>query len=319
MTMARPVLLAWRRYQRRSDVLAEALRADVLWRATRWKSKAARPLDYANHTVRDMVELKRRKPPYAIAQTPPHATALAPYLTRVPYVIDAHNAQFQSWWTRAPGAEFLLRRARVVLTHTAEADEIAKRTFPGLPTLVVRDPLRMISTPPQPGDWVFVVASVSPDEPLDVLFDTVEAMPDVQFTTTAPIGRLPPELRDRALRLRNLRRLGFLAISEYEMVLARSRAVLVLTDRPATQPSGACEALSAGRPLVVSHTDTTEALFGNFATLVANDRDDMVRGIRAALANQDGIRIAAAQAAWMRTSGEELHRLKDFLHAPAAT
>ena len=297
--------------------MAEALGADVLWRFSRWKWKAARPVDYAAHTLRDVRDLRHRRPPFVIAQMPPHATALAPYLSRIPYVVDAHNAQLQSWWAHAPGAEFLMRRARVVLTHTVEADEIAREAFPGLPTLVVRDPLRMIPSAREPGDWVFVVASVSPDEPLAVLFDTIEAMPDVQFVTTAPMDRLPPEQRNRALRLHNLRRLGFLAIADYEVVLARSRAVLVLTDRPATQPSGACEALSAARPLVVSRTDTTESLFGSFATLVANERDDMVRGIRTALLTEDGARIAAAQAAWMRTSAQELQRLQDFLRAPA--
>src|ERR671935_2384989 len=126
----RPVLLAWRRYQRRSDVMAEALGADVLWRFSRWKWKAARPVDYAAHTLRDVRDLRHRRPPFVIAQMPPHATALAAYLSRIPYVVDAHNAQLQSWCAHAPGAEFLLRRARVVLTHTVEADEIAREAFP---------------------------------------------------------------------------------------------------------------------------------------------------------------------------------------------
>jgi glycosyltransferase involved in cell wall biosynthesis len=295
------------------------LDADILWRPAHWKTKVLRPLDYVAHVARDWRALKERRPPFVMVQTPPHAVAFAPRYARVPYVVDAHNAQFQSWWARAPGAEHLLRAAQLVVTHTAEADAIARTAFPGLRTLVVQDPLRIIPSHGVAETWVFVVASVSADEPLDVLLDAMAALPDVTFATTAPVARLPVQLRRRALELPNLRLIGFLSVPDYEAVLAQSKAILVLTSRAATQPSGACEALSALKPLVVSRTETTEALFGNFATLVENDRDDLMRGIRTAVGQTDRRPITAARAAWMRRSDEQLRRLNSALALPNGT
>ncbi|MGW5666817.1 hypothetical protein [Micromonospora sp. NPDC003776] len=314
--MSHPLFISWKKYQRRSDVLAQALGAEIVWRPHRATGKLLRPGDYLAHARQDLARLRAERPPYVIAQTQPHFTALAPYLARVPYVVDGHNGQFQSWWRRVPGAEQVLRGARLVLTHNREADRIARAAFPGLRTLVVHDPLRNIPPAPPQG-WVFVVASAAPDEPMDVLIEAIEALPDVLFATTAPLHKLPESLRERAARLPNLRTLGFLDLPDYEAALAGSRAVVVLTDRDGCQPSGACEALSAARPLVVSHTATTEELFGSFATLVPNEATGLAAGIRSALAAEPtrASRIAAARHAWTARTSAELTELMSVLAA----
>ncbi|MFI6262291.1 glycosyltransferase [Micromonospora sp. NPDC051006] len=316
--MSAPLFISWKRYQRRSDVLAQALGAELAWRPAKATPKALRPFDYLAHTWNDLKLLRSRRPSFVVAQAQPHLAALAPYLGRVPYVVDAHNGQFQSWWRRVPSTETVLRGAKLVLTHTQEADVIARAAFPGLRTLVVHDPLREIP-PAAPRDWVFVVATVAPDEPMDVLIDAIEALPEVNFVTTAPLHRLPPPLRERAERLPNFTTLGFLDLPDYEAALAAARAVVVLTDRDATQPSGACEALSAGRPLVLSHTRTTEALFGSFATLVANEPEALAAGVRKAIGDDPAAagRIAAAREAWMSRTEAELEMLRSHVSAEA--
>ncbi|MFG3685666.1 glycosyltransferase [Micromonospora sp. NPDC047740] len=317
--MTPPLFISWKRYQRRSDVLAEALGAEMVWRPHRAKGKLLRPGDYLAHARQDLARIRAERPRYVIAQTQPHFTALAPHLAGVPYVVDAHNGQFQSWWRRVPGTEQVLRGARLVLTHNREADRIARAAFPGLRTLVVHDPLREIP-PASPRDWVFIVATAAPDEPMDVLIDAIEALPDVGFATTAPLHKLPEPLRERAARLPNLRTLGFLDLPDYEAALAGSRAVVVLTDREGCQPSGACEALSAGRPLVLSRTSTTEELFGSFATLVPNESVALAAGIREALDEDPtrAARIAAARTAWTARTAAELAELASALPAEVA-
>ncbi|OKI89252.1 glycosyltransferase family 1 protein [Micromonospora sp. CB01531] len=317
--MSPPLFISWKKYQRRSDVLAQALGAEMVWRPHRATGKLLRPGDYLAHARHDLARLRAERPPFVVAQTQPHFTALAPHLARVPYIVDAHNGQFQSWWRRVPGTEQVLRGARLVLTHNREADGIARATFAGLRTLVVHDPLREIPPAPPQG-WVFVVATAAPDEPMDVLLGAIEALPDVAFATTAPLHKLPEPLRDRAARLPNLRTLGFLDLRDYEAALAGSRAVVVLTDREGCQPSGACEALSAARPLVLSHTATTEELFGTFATLVPNEAVALAAGVRAALADDPArpVRIAAAKSAWQARTAAELAELASFLPSWAA-
>ncbi|RKN49518.1 glycosyltransferase [Micromonospora endolithica] len=316
--MTAPLFISWKRYQRRSDVLAEALGAEMVWRPHRATGKLLRPGDYLAHARHDLARIRSDRPPYVVAQTQPHFTALAPHMARVPYVVDAHNGQFQSWWRRVPGTEQVLRGARLVLTHNRAADQMARVAFPGLRTLVVHDPLRRIP-PAAPRGWVFIVATAAPDEPMDVLVEAIEALPDVDFATTAPLHKLPEPLRERAARLPNLRTLGFLDLPDYEAALAGARAVVVLTDRDGCQPSGACEALSAGRPLVLSRTRTTEELFGSFATLVPNASAPLAAGIRAALTDEPerGARISAAQHAWVARTAAELAELRSALPARA--
>ncbi|MFC0005675.1 glycosyltransferase [Micromonospora siamensis] len=308
--MSHPLFISWKRYQRRSDVLAEALGAEIVWRPHKATSKFLRPTDYLSHVRDDLELLRQRRPPYVVVQTQPHFTALAPYRARVPYVVDAHNGQFQSWWRKVPGTERVLRGAALVLTHTREADAMAHEAFPGLRTLVVRDPLREIA-PAAPRGWVFVVATAAPDEPMDVLLDAIAATPDVTFATTAPLHKLPDGLRERAQAMPNLISLGFLDLPDYEAALAGARAVVVLTDREGCQPSGACEALSAGRPLVLSHTRTTEELFGDVAVLVRNEAPALAAGVRAALAAEPmaAARAAVARAAWRARTAVELQQL----------
>ncbi|WP_428961659.1 glycosyltransferase family protein [Micromonospora fluostatini] len=317
--MSQPMFISWKRYQRRSDVLAEALGAEMVWRPHRATSKVLRPSDYLAHSRDDLALIRSRRPSYVLAQTQPHLPGLAPLLARVPYVVDAHNGQFQSWWRKVPGTERVLRGARLVLTHNRQADEIARAAFPGLRTLVVHDPLRPIP-PAAPRGWVFVVATAAPDEPMDVLVDVIESMPDVTFATTAPLHKLPDGLRERAAALPNLHGLGFLDLPDYEAAVAASRAVVVLTDRDGCQPSGACEALSALRPLVLSRTGTTEELFGSFATLVANERAALAAGIRQAITEDRSLpgRIAAAREQWMWRTREELAQLRAHVTTGAA-
>ncbi|MGI5525772.1 hypothetical protein ACQEUX_33190 [Micromonospora sp. CA-259024] len=311
-----PMFISWKRYQRRSDVLAEALGAELVWRPHRATSKVLRPSDYLAHSREDLALIRSRRPSFVVAQAQPHLSALAPHRAKVPYVVDAHNGQFQSWWRKVPGTERILRGARLVLTHNHEADILAREAFPGLRTLVVHDPLRPIA-PAAPRDWVFVVASAAADEPMDVLFDAIEEAAEITFATTAPLHRLPEPLRQRAAALPNLISLGFLDLPDYEAALAGARAVVVLTDRDACQPSGACEALSAGRPLVLSRTNTTTNLFGGFATLVANQSAALAAGVRTAVRPDPAMpgRIAAVREAWVRRTAVELEQVRSAVVA----
>jgi len=292
--------VVWKGYQRRAEALAPLLDSELVFMPHTFRSRWLRPLDYVLKAARTVALLARSRPGFVVFQSPPHVGPLLAWLLRVPYVVDAHNVTFQGRWLRAPGAEAVLRRARAVIVHNDEIAELAERAVPGLPLVVMRDPVPELPGAGEPERrdprQVLLVCSFAADEPVDVILDAVAAAPEFRFVVTADPARLTREQRARLTASPNVELTGFLSAADYQRVLATSRAAVVLTTRPATQPSGACEALSSDTPLVVSRTALTERLFGSWARLVANDASEIVAALRdPSLAQRS---LAAERAAW---------------------
>jgi hypothetical protein len=93
--------------------------------------------------------------------------------------------------------------------------------------------------------------------------------------------------------------------------LCSSLAALVLTTSDATQPSGACEALSSDTQLVISRTSLTEKLFGEWAVLVDNDSEAIAQAIRS-LSVQE-LDLAAYRQKWNMSVQQEITRLSKFI------
>lgn len=70
-------------------------------------------------------------------------------------------------------------------------------------------------------------------------------------------------------------------------LLSACDVILVLTSVDGTQPSGASEALSLGKPLVISDFEIIRDLFPRGAVYVDNNGKAIAEGIREALSNKD--------------------------------
>ena len=90
---------------------------------------------------------------------------------------------------------------------------------------------------------------------------------------------------------------GFLDDDAYLRLLARSDAVVVLTDREDTLLSGAWEAIALGRPLVVSGTQALRTTFGDAVGYVDGERTTIAAGIDAVL----GDPLAASRVEGLRS------------------
>lgn len=305
---ANSVLIVGRGYQRRAELLAKQLAAEVIYLPNRWKSKWLRPLDYLFDFFVAITVLRQRRPDYITVQNPPPYLALAAVLLRIPFVFDAHNAAIQGVWARVPGAKWLARKAIAVVAHNMEAGSIAEVAFPASRILVLRDPIEVISAPgsrpARNSDHVLFICSFGNDEPIALIYSLIRARPTIRFFITAPVSRLSPEWRERLTGLPNLELTGFLSTERYQELLLSVGAAIVLTTRPATQPSGACEALSSDTPLVLSHTSLTEALFGEWAHLAKHDVESLSTALDAAL--QDMKSLASYRDAWVHAFQVEL-------------
>ncbi len=275
--------VVWKAYQRRAEVLSPLLDAELICLPHLARARFARPFDYASKFVKTFRHLNERRPGCVFVQAPPHFAALPCLLADVPYVIDAHNALFQSYWGRLPLTRLVMERADAVVVHNTEILNIARSQYPSVRFYVVSDPIVEIRSSDTVGrvpGRVLFICSFDRDEPVEAIIETIESLPDYDFIITADVEKLPGHLRRRLLRCTHVRLTGFVSTEEYHALLCSSEVAISLTTKEATQQCGACEALSSDTPLIVSKDPLSIDQFGAWATLVDNTAESLIRAIR---------------------------------------
>lgn len=260
--------LVWKQYQRRAEVIGPMLGAKVVYFPHLFRSRSLRPLDYLVKTVRTIHLLRVARPSLVFVQSPPLYAALAPLILRVPYVVDAHNGVWQSFWGRLPLSKMILRKALAVIVHNKEIRVLAQMQLPDSKLVVIRDPIQPIRWPVSRAPrQVLFICSFDSGEPADLIADVIESMPDYNFAITADVKKLPRHIRSRLTLLPNLTLTGFLNVEQYQRLLCSSAVAVVLEENASIQPSGACEAMASDTPLVTSSSTLTKKLFGDWAWL----------------------------------------------------
>lgn len=314
----RCLFIVWKGYQRRAEVLAPLFDAEIKWIPHLFRSKRLRPLDYLYKFFVTVFHILRTRPDYALVQAPPHYAALPAIVCRLPYILDAHNGVFQSYWHKLPLFNLVMRRARAVLVHNPEVLDLFQADYPDKPFFIVADPLQRIEVPGairEPNKILFI-CSFDPDEPVDTIARVIEQVPDTTFVITADLKKIPAAIRQRIEACPNVQLTGFLSTPDYHRMLCTSTAAIALTNMVATQQSGACEALSSNTPLIASRSTLSEKLFGEWATLVENTPEEIVAAIHAL--NRDPLHLESYRTAWnQQVRAGVISVLEDALHVPA--
>ncbi|MGL4883751.1 MAG: glycosyltransferase [Waterburya sp.] len=311
------LFLVWKKYQRRPEVLASLINCQLKFIPHLFQSKYLRPLDYLIKLVVSIQAIFTQKPDFVVAQCPPTFSALPALLTKTPYVIDAHNPLFQvAMWQKLPLSKTLLSQALAIIVHNGEMFQLVKSIYPSAKLFTISDPIKSIELDqPQQrqAKQILVIASFDPwDEPVDLLIESMKQLTEYQFIVTADINKLAPETATQLQQLNNVNLTGFLATAEYHQVLCSSLAALVLTTSEATQPSGACEALSSNTQLIISKTSLTQKLFGEWAVLVDNSPASIVQAIRS-LSLQE-LDLATYRSQWNNQVQQEITKLVELLN-----
>ncbi|MGL5805596.1 MAG: hypothetical protein ACRC11_09155, partial [Xenococcaceae cyanobacterium] len=79
----------------------------------------------------------------------------------------------------------------------------------------------------------------------------------------------------------------------------------------ATQPSGACEALSSDTQLILSKTSLTQKLFGDWAVLVENSSESIALAI--ASLSPESLNLSRDREQWNRAVKQEIRQLYDYI------
>jgi glycosyltransferase involved in cell wall biosynthesis len=315
-TKLKGLFLVWKKYQRRPEVLASLLNCELKFLPHLFNSKYLRPLDYLFKLIVNLRDLLLQKPDFAIAQCPPTFSALPALITKTPYLIDAHNPLFQvEMWQKLPFAQTILSKSLGIIVHNAEMFQLVKELYPLASLFTISDPIQAIAlATPQKRleNQILVIASFDPwDEPVALLIESMRELKEYNFVITADANKLDVATAASLQQLDNIKLTGFLETADYHQVLCTSLAALVLTSSDATQPSGACEALSSDTQLVISRTSLTEKLFGSWATLVENEPASIAQAIRS-LSIQE-LNLADDRQRWNMSVQQEIARLSEFI------
>ncbi len=316
--MHKTLFIVWKKYQRRAEVLAPQLKSKVLFIPHIFRRKLLRPIDYLYKLLVGCYVGLKTQPRLIVFQAPPLYSAFTALLLQIPYVIDAHNPVFQNVggkiaWGKLPLSGFLIRHARAVIVHNHGILKLARKTYPEVTFFNIPDPLEPISgfSVERLSNQVLVICSFDPDEPVEVLLESIARLNQYNFIVTADVLKLPYDLQVKLKNLPNIQLTGFLPIEEYHMLLCSSVAALVLTSQDLIQPSGACEALSSNTQLIISDTALIQELFGEWAILVENTAPAIVNAVEGLKPKQ--LDLNNYRDSWNRSVYQEIDKMHDFI------
>jgi glycosyltransferase involved in cell wall biosynthesis len=277
--------IAWTRYHRRSELLAQHMAATIhfIYSQPSIKLKFVQtPLRYAAQSLQTWHVLRQDRPDIIFVQNPPIFCALVAFLyTRWfggRYVIDSHTGAFRSSkWRWSLGLHrFLSKGALTTIVHNSAQEKIVKEW--GCRYLVLKDPIfnyPEVECFPFVSQFnVAVPSSFQEDEPLCQVFEAAALLPEVSFYITGNSTRIAKPLLSQ--KPANCYLTGYLPYERYVGLLRGVDAIMVLTIRDQTLLCGAFEAVSLGTPLIVSDWPVLRDCFSLGTVYVPNT----VKGIR---------------------------------------
>lgn len=324
---ARSVYIVWAGFQRRALSLQKDFKYDLRHLPTEANGKLSKLHAYwrqARHSIR---LASQRSVKVVWLQLPPtflvHLLVAYRALTRRSFkiVADCHNASLRPPWSRLPLFYTVLNRCDLILVHN---DDVARDAtalgVAGDRLLVLEDAPAYRNRVPtshvaKDGEGhVLVPCSFHNDEPILEVLDAARAFPDVTFKITGPraraeakgyVGKAPA----------NVIFTGFVCVEEYDKLVWTARAILGLTLLDGIQLSVAGEAISAGRPLILSNTSTLRRLYGQGARFTENTAASLEAALFEVLTHQTdwAARSAICARSRMAVWSEQRDQVKVFL------
>jgi glycosyltransferase involved in cell wall biosynthesis len=277
--------IAWAPQSRRSEVFARTFSGNLYCvHYLKFRAPLYAPTKYVLQALSTLQILFKERAQVVHVQNPPLFCGLTAYLyclvSRAQFVFDHHSAVFLPTWDWAlPIHKFLSRRATTnIVTNQHWADIV--RSWGGH-ALIMGDPF--LDLPPgekyrvKSGFNIAVVNTFAFDEPTEVVLAAASDLPDVNFYITGNTKRKPASFFENIPP--NVTFTGFLPDVQYLGLLRAVDAVVVLTTRNYTLQLGACEAVSAQKPILISDWPFLREFFSRGTVYVSNDGDGVRRGV----------------------------------------
>lgn len=296
------VFVAWGAVAGRSAELAEALGGTALCLYPPGGPRPPVLVRWALSAVATVVQVVRRRPDVVIVTNPPLLAGLVAWaagrVVGARVALDSHPGGFGGQGDRVAAR---LQRLHRWLARRVELSVVAA---PVWRDAVVGWGGRAVVVHEAPGDWrpaparrherlqVLYVGRLAADEPWAAVLEAAAACPacDVLVTGDAAgagidAGRVVP----------NVRLVGFLDAPAYRQAVLDADVVVTLTTEPGSIMRAACEAVWAGRPLVISDWPAGREAFPH-AVPAANDAASLARAFRQVDAGYAALAAVAPEA-----------------------
>lgn len=281
----------------RSRVLARELGADFRSFANFTRSRRFRLLRYPVAILRSLWAIVRSRPAVLIVQNPSIVLAFQASLLRAVMgfrlVIDLHTVYVApagaSGAVAAALSRFALRHCDAVVvtneTYRERVSRLTERPIFVLPDKVPALECEIREMPLRGRRNVLYICTFSPDEPWAEVISAAESLEeDVVVYVSGRSRSLPPALPV------NVELTGYLPDADYQNMIRSVDAVIVLTTAEDCLVCGGYEAVSAGKPLVLSDTRALREFFSKGTVFTANRRESIAKAIGEALARAPELR-----------------------------
>lgn len=308
---ARPAWIAWER-QRRSETLARAFDAEYLPLVSRLPGF----LRYAVLAAQSVRLLVSRRHGVVYVQNPSVVLAAIACALRGPLdlfiVVDRHsNFELETRSTRSLKwmvFHSLSRYSNAAADLTIVTNEFLKQTVEedGGRAFVLQDKLPVLPVGRQDlgrqGPVGAVICTFSPDEPID---EVIRAANLVNSDVRLYITGKPKLSTGRSEMLRaasgRVKLTGFLPEADYASLIAGADFVVVLTTQEHTLVCGAYEAISLGKPMVLSDTVAIRQYFSRGAAYTDATAPSIARAIERVIESRAELEAAVIkQREWMQ-------------------
>jgi glycosyltransferase involved in cell wall biosynthesis len=298
------VFIVWTNLSPRAETMAAELKLDgqvgFLYE-DRLKGRWLTPLRYLVQAWKTWLLLERERPEVVFVQSPPIFAPLVVAVwcqlrgktgssgQRAFYAIDSHTSTFNSRkWSWALPLLYLLSRGAAVTIVASEAAQEMLQNWK-VRSLFLIDGLPVLSpdsnTIGSQGEWrVAVISSFYSDEPVAEVFAAARLMPQVTFYFSGNSERLAASMR--AQKPENVILTGFLPDSAYASLLNHVQGLVVLTKEPNILNCGAYEAITMGKPAILSDWPQMRRYFTRGFVYVNNTPEAIAAGIKKLLSQQ---------------------------------
>lgn len=317
--------VAWGAVPGRSEELAAALGGQARCFFPPHEPRPPVLVRWAISSLRTAVHVLRRRPGVLVVTNPPCPAALvglaAGRAVGAVVVLDSHPGAFGAQGDRvaarlAPLHRWATRHADLSIVAAESWREVVERWGAG--AVVVHE---------APGGWelrpakrhdrlrVLYVGRFARDEPWEAVLGAAHTVPGVDVLVT---GDPTAVALDAASLPDNVELLGYLARDAYRRAVYGADAVVALTTDGGSVMRAACEAVWAGRPLVVSGWPTGREAFP-FALHVDNTPESIAAALRDLDADYGSFAGAgaAAHALQLERWGDQRRELLDRISSAA--
>jgi glycosyltransferase involved in cell wall biosynthesis len=301
------IWITWER-QRRSIELSEALDARLYVLAESSGDIPNRLLRYARLSAKTIRAIRENKPQVVFVQNPSICLAVLTCLLKNIFnytlVVDRHsNFKFDKpltikWRLFHWLSRYTLRTADLTIITNPYLAQVVEAA--GGTPFILQDKLPTLdlgkSQPSAGVDNIVFVSSFGGDEPTLEVIAAAKELPSGwrlgitgnarKFIKNKPADCIVPD---------NVDFLGFLAEDAYQSALGSAELILVLTNNDHTLTCGAYEAVTLGKPMVLSDTRAIRDYFVKGAEYCKTDAGSISQALLKAIENRDRLQAESIE------------------------